>query len=77
MAGLNDQVGADQLTLPGGALHTLRDAGKYIAKLPKREHDTFAWRAATGALLLIAEHGGMVHLTGKPPQRSDDLLFKN
>jgi len=24
----------------------LRDAGNYIAKLPKREHDTPAWRAA-------------------------------
>ena len=27
----------------GGELRTLRDAGNYIAKLPRREHDTFAW----------------------------------
>ena len=31
--------------LPGGELHTLRDAATYITKLPKREHDRFAWRA--------------------------------
>jgi hypothetical protein len=42
----------------GGELRTLRDAGNYIAKLSKREHDTFAWRAAIEALMLVAEHGG-------------------
>ena len=42
----------------GGELRTLRDAGNYIAKLSKREHDTFAWRAAIVALMLVAEHGG-------------------
>ena len=42
----------------GGELRTLRDAGNYIAKLPKREHDTPAWRAAIQALMLVAEHGG-------------------
>jgi hypothetical protein len=26
--------------------------------LPKREHDTSAWRAAIEALILVAEHGG-------------------
>jgi hypothetical protein len=26
--------------------------------VPKREHDTFAWRAAIEALMLDAEHGG-------------------
>ena len=36
----------------------MRDAGNYIAKLPKREHDTFAWHAAIEALMLGAEHGG-------------------
>jgi hypothetical protein len=36
----------------------LRDAGDFIAGLPKREHDTFAWRAAIQALMLVAEHGG-------------------
>jgi hypothetical protein len=38
----------------GGELRTLLDAGNYIAKLPKREHDTFAWRAAIEALMLVA-----------------------
>jgi hypothetical protein len=48
----------DPIPLPGGGeLRTLRDAGNYIAKLSKREHDTFAWRAAIEALMLVAEHG--------------------
>ena len=29
--------------LGGGELRTLRDAGNYIAELPKREHDAPAW----------------------------------
>jgi hypothetical protein len=49
----------DPIPLPGGGeLRTSRDAGNYIAALPKHEHDSFAWRAATEALLLVAEHGG-------------------
>jgi hypothetical protein len=36
----------------GGELRT------YIAKLPKREHDTFARRAAIEALMLVVEHRG-------------------
>ena len=49
----------DAIQLPdGGELRTLRDAGNFIAGLPKREHDTFAWRAAIQALMLVAEHGG-------------------
>jgi hypothetical protein len=42
----------------GRELRTLRDAADYITKLPKREHDSLAWRVATEALLLVAEHGG-------------------
>jgi hypothetical protein len=49
----------DPIPLPGGSeLHTLRDAGNYISRLPNREHDTFAWRAAIETLMLVAEHGG-------------------
>jgi hypothetical protein len=49
----------DPIPLPDGSeLRTLRDAGNYIAGLPKREHGTFAWRAAIEALMLVAEHGG-------------------
>jgi hypothetical protein len=38
-----------------GELRTLRDAGNYIAGLPKREHSAPVWRAAIEALLLVAE----------------------
>jgi hypothetical protein len=45
----------DPIPLPGGGeLRTLRDAGNYIAKLPRREYDTFACRAAIEALMLVA-----------------------
>jgi hypothetical protein len=37
----------DPIALPDGSeLRTLRDAGNYIRKLPKREHDATTWRAA-------------------------------
>jgi len=39
-------------------LVTLRDAGEYIADLPKNEHDAPEWRAAMEALLLVVERGG-------------------
>jgi hypothetical protein len=49
----------DPIPLPdGGALRTLRDAGNFIAGLPKREHDEPAWLAAIQALMLVVEHGG-------------------
>lgn len=36
----------DPIPLPnGGELRTLRDAGNFIAKVPKREHDAFARRS--------------------------------
>jgi hypothetical protein len=38
----------------GRRLLTLRDAGNFIAKLPKSEHDAPEWRAATRALMLVA-----------------------
>ena len=49
----------DSIPLPkGGELQTLRDAGNFIAKLPKREHDAPEWRAAIQALMPVATHGG-------------------
>jgi hypothetical protein len=49
----------DPIPLPGGGkLLTLRDAADYITRLPKREHDAPAWRAAIEALMLVAERGG-------------------
>src|ERR1700730_16764716 len=42
----------------GRALVTLKDAGNYITKLPKAEHEAPEWLAAAQALLLVAERGG-------------------
>ena len=39
-------------------LVTLEDAGRYITKLPRAEHDADEWQAAMQALLLVAEHNG-------------------
>jgi hypothetical protein len=44
----------DPIPLPRGRqLVTLQDAGNYITKLPKPEHDTPEWQAAMEALLLV------------------------
>jgi hypothetical protein len=49
----------DPVPLPdGGELRTLRDAGNFIAKLPKAEHDAPEWETAIRALMLVVEHGG-------------------
>jgi hypothetical protein len=40
----------------GGA--TLEDAGKYITKLPKAEHEAAEWQAAMEDLILVATVGG-------------------
>jgi hypothetical protein len=39
---------------------TLRDAGNYITKLPKAEHEAAEWQAAMEALILAATQGGPV-----------------
>jgi len=51
------------LTIPiplpdGRKFITLKDAGNYITKLSKAEHDAPEWQAAMEALILIAENGG-------------------
>jgi hypothetical protein len=44
-------------SLPGGGeLRTLRDAGNFIARLPKRKHDAPEWQAAIKALMLVVGH---------------------
>ena len=49
----------DPIPLPDGRiLRTLRDAGHYIASLPKRQHDAPEWQAAIEALMLVADRGG-------------------
>ena len=42
----------------GRQLVTLEDAGRYITKLPKAEHEAEAWQAAMEALILVATLGG-------------------
>jgi hypothetical protein len=39
-------------------LVTLRDAGNYITKLPKAEHDADEWQTAMEAMLLVVELDG-------------------
>jgi hypothetical protein len=49
----------DPIPLPRGRrLVKLQDAGQYITKLPRAEHDASKWQAAMQALLLVAKHGG-------------------
>jgi hypothetical protein len=48
----------DPIVIDGKTLRTLRDAARYITKLPKAEHDADEWQAAMQALLLVAEHDG-------------------
>jgi hypothetical protein len=49
----------DPIPLPRGRqLVTLEDAGNYITKLPKSEHEMAEWQAAMEALILVATSGG-------------------
>jgi len=49
----------DPVPLPRGRqLVTLEDAGKYITKLPKAEHEAAEWQAAMEALILVATSRG-------------------
>src|SRR5256884_9530715 len=49
----------DPIPLPRGRqLVTLEDAGNYITKLPKAEHQAAEWQAAMEALILVATSGG-------------------
>ena len=58
-----DRAFDDPISLPNGSeLVTLRDAGNYIAKLPKREHDAPEWQAAIRTLMLVVEHDGQTLL---------------
>jgi hypothetical protein len=49
----------EPIPLPSGRQFvTLKDAGTYITKLPKAEHEANEWQAAMEALILVAERGG-------------------
>jgi hypothetical protein len=45
---------------PSRQLVTLEDAGRYITKLPKAEHEADEWQAAIEALILVARGGPMM-----------------
>ena len=54
-----DQQFDDPIVLPGRKpLVTLQDAGTFITKLPKAEHEAAEWQAAAQALILVATSGG-------------------
>ena len=42
----------------GRRLITFEDAGRYVTKLPKAEHEAAEWQAAMEALILVATSGG-------------------
>jgi hypothetical protein len=49
----------EPIPLPRGRqLRTLKDAGNYITKLPKAEHEAKEWQTAMEALILVGETDG-------------------
>jgi hypothetical protein len=51
----------DPIVLPDGrVLRTLRDAGEFVAGLPKATQSLSAWQLAAEMLLSAAERGGIV-----------------
>jgi hypothetical protein len=70
----------DPISLPRGRrLVTLGDAGNYITKLPKAEHEAQEWQAAMEALILVATSGGPTMfarigvMRGIEPERGTDV----
>jgi hypothetical protein len=56
----------DPITLPDGReLRTLRDAGHYVAALPKATQSLPVWQLAAEMLLNAAERGGITMM--EPP----------
>ena len=53
----------EPIILPEGKkLRTLRDAGEYVAALPKKEQNKPHWHTAAHELMMSAEQGGIVML---------------
>jgi hypothetical protein len=51
----------EPVQLPNGkTARTLRDAGQYITKLPKAEHEQKAWQTAMHCLIETAEKRGPI-----------------
>jgi hypothetical protein len=65
----------EPIPLPSGRrLLTLKDAGRYITKLPKADHDAPEWLAAMEALILVATMGGpTLFAEGIEPERRTGL----
>lgn len=56
-----DRKFRDPIETPDGeVLVSLRDAGTYITRLPKAEHDAREWQTAMHVLIEAADHGGPV-----------------
>jgi hypothetical protein len=72
----------DEIPLPRGRqLVTLEDAGNYVMKLPKVEHEAAEWQAAMEALILVATSGGQRCLrasafVGGRPAGANDAPFR-
>ena len=49
---------SEPIPLPKGKLVTLRDAGAYIERLPKAEHNVTEWQTAMHCLIEAAEKRG-------------------
>jgi hypothetical protein len=50
---------SDPIPLPRGRQRlTLQDAGEFITRLPKAEHEAAEWQAAMEALIPVVTHGG-------------------
>ncbi len=56
-----DQRFSEPIVVPKGkALATLRDAGNYISRLPKAEHEAGEWQTAAQCLMQAADKSGPI-----------------
>lgn len=56
-----DQRFSEPIAVPKGkALATLRDAGNYISRLPKAEHQATEWQTAVQCLMQAADNAAPV-----------------
>jgi hypothetical protein len=61
----------DPIILPNGrVLKTLRDAGHYVAGLPKAKHNRPEWRLAAAMLMQAAEDGAPIMLAEMAMRRA-------
>ena len=69
----------EPVELPNGkTARTLRNAGEYIARLPKAEHEQKAWQTAMHCLIEAAEKRGPIsfaRMTFWLQRRPRDLVY--